>query len=189
MMKDDEYEVFDIEDFLKGKTMKKKKIKSTTSADFNPFDQGKSKLDKKKVKEELDNLNRNFNKQKLDNSKVKIEDYVDDDEQDESANKKNKNGSEENAQINNKEVSKQNTDENEDYDEKIKFYQKMLADSQGEILKNENINNNEKNLPRNCPNCSMCESATFIDNKIRLKKKENPALMEPKIIKYNLILK
>jgi hypothetical protein len=202
MMKDDEYEIFDIEDFLKGKSMKKKKIKSTTSADFNPFDQGRTKLDKKKAKEEIDNFNRKYITEKHDQSKIKIQEgqnyvknkdysieynhsdgsYKKDFHEDEIP--ENGGASASHKVLNNNQNSKNESRENADeYDEKIKFYQKMMTDCQGEENKD-----NRMTQPAHCQKCSMCESASFINSQIRLKKKENPALMEPSIIKYLLFI-
>lgn len=177
-----EFEEFDIEDVINNRLVKKKKktFNSKYSADFNPFEQGKTKLGKKKTKEELNQKpiekpknEKVQNLNQYDQSHVSVEEI------------ENNNY---NREIN----------EDEEYLMKKKFYEKMLNEEDDEDLQNYQTNTNtlikqpstakffneNENIHKDQPkNCASCQSASFIDSKIRLKKKENPALLEPQMIK------
>jgi hypothetical protein len=180
-----EFEEFDIEDVINNRLIKKKKktYNSKYSADFNPFEQGKIKLAKKKNKEELNQKSvekhdKNQIHNQYDNSQISRE------------------------EIENNNYSRENI-EDEEYLMKKQFYEKMLKEEDDDLQNyqtnantlvkqpsttkylndNENIHNDQPKT------CASCQSASFIDSKIRLKKKENPALLEPQFIKYyNLLL-
>jgi hypothetical protein len=175
---------------------KKKTYGSKVSADFNPFDQGKNKIPKKKTKEELnmcdDNNNYSKNEELIKNEEI-VNNYV-------------------NSNKNANYVNKQNNEEDE-YLMKKQFYEKMLNEDNKEMditnssknimkqnsIKKPNVMNidpydgeeledeiqNEEDIYKNeqILGCACCQSANNNDSKNRLKRKENPALLEPQEIR------
>jgi len=110
----------------------------------------------------------------------------------------------------NKVINDRKQQHSEEYLKQKQFYEKMLGEENNTNDKNaiqnwnkilqrqstakkqssikSTIEETQENLNRlNEDNCPMCESANFIDSKIRLKKKDNPCLQEPHEIKHAFV--
>ena len=185
---EDEYEVWNVENVLNGKKNKKKKIDSANkggNAKYNPYQQGKVQLAKKKMKEGLDNK---ISEDLLKKMKEK---------------KNKKTGQTEENDNEEEEVS------DEEYEMQKKFYEKMLGEEglkniedlkdikiedeeekkeeitkqNEEERKNPEINDQNPNetAENTCPSChTLGKTMSTANNTIsKLKKKENPALLAP----------
>ena len=184
---EDEYEVWNVENVLSGKKNKTKKIDKANKGGqkFNPYQQGKVQLSKKKMKEGLDNkINEDLYK--------KVRD------------KKNKKKGEE-EQEQEEEKDNEVDESEEEFERQKNFYEKMLGEEgmknledlkdikiedkeeekeeeKKEEEKNEEEPNQNETAENTCPYCNntIMKTMTSPNNTMsRLKKKENPALLPP----------
>jgi hypothetical protein len=175
---DNEYEVFEIEDVMNDRQVKRKKkliAGSKISVDFNPFNQGKVQLHKKRKKgeEEVEDSEEvNKTGQNDEGMQIDIKDETEYIKQKQYFEKMLMEETKDNTNIN------ANT---KDLNKQIFVDQKKDDDTN-----NRNVDNNRVinfNHEEYQENCTLCKSASYIDSKIRLKKKENPCLLEPQEIK------
>jgi hypothetical protein len=197
-------EDFDIEDVLNGRHRKKKKIaQAKVTKEYNPFEQGKSKGAKKKTKEGLDmKLDTSELKQKIEKEKKKQEKY----EEEEKYQQYQENIKRNNYTTPKYDLTNGNKNDEEEYLMKKQFYEKMLNEENDDNDSVEEQKNYKKNSNKlSCKNkqntngkftdrvdneenyeeqaCVSCQSNKYNDSKPRLRKKENPALMEPQVIR------
>lgn len=206
---------FDIEDLINGRHIKKKKIsQAKTNKEFNPFSEGKNKAAKKKTKERLDTkIDTEELKQKMEKERKKQEKIEEEEKYLQYQENVRKNN-----HVTTKEDTNANKNEEEEYQMKKQFYEKMLNEdyednpkeehkisrqNSNKIVSNFKTNTNEKynyqidnadkfdnadkydkygNYPGE-QDCASCEHVTNIENKSRLRKKENPALLHPQGIR------
>lgn len=192
---EDKYEVWNVENVLEGKKNKTKKIeRDAQGKKYNPYEDGKVKLQKKKMKEEIDNkINEDLYQKVKDKKERKKE------------NEKKKNALTQEKQLNTEEQENQ-------YQKEKAFYINMLGEDCLNNLENigelkikerkleeskeaEKIEKEQKekkkeelielkdNTLQSCKFCESCKAS----NMSTLRKKENPALMAPNEIKNDMI--
>ncbi len=164
---DEEFEVFNINDVLNNKKLKKKKIGSNIiDTGFNPFEQGKVNIQKKKIKDNLDYKWKN-NINESSDEEVKGERYQDNDR-------------ESNEYLVQKQFYEKMLDEaykNQKVDLERDIRQQISAkssDVEKKLLKQEKDKENV---------CFICENKFKKELNQNIKKKENPCLLPPGEIK------
>lgn len=114
---------FDIEDLINGRHIKKKKLsQAKTNNEFNPFSEGKNKAAKKKTKERLDTkIDTEELKQKMEKERKKQEKLEEEEKYVQYQENVRKNN-----HVTTKEDTNANKNEEEEYQMKKQFYEKML---------------------------------------------------------------
>ena len=181
---DEEYEVFNIEHVLNNKKLKKAKINSKIlDCDFNPYDQGRVKIEKKKLKEDLNMKRDNIDavSSSEDEAAVTRENY----------NKEN-NDYESRKRFYERMLIEGNKTDNFESKNNVKgpeSSENFEVDAEKKLEKEEDHKGTESstNNIEKGDNCLICgnELKDDINNhsKIKLKKNENPCLLAPGDIK------
>jgi hypothetical protein len=170
----DEYEVFDVEDVLNNRKAKLKKKTSQISEKFNPYAQGKVQLKKKKKGEEdkEDSGENELDDVEYLKQKAYFEKMIQENNSSNNVNNVKPSIQKQNTIKSGSVLNNQNVPKDQREDKEIQT---------GEDFYNQNESYNKKEEEEK--NCAMCNSASFIDSKVRLKKRENPSLLEPQEIK------